>query len=214
MSFARGPAGVVRLLDELQTETESLHADADEEAIQLLGPVGVADYWRFLVRTYGFVAPVERSILAAPWIAEALDVRRFHKNQLLQQDLLEFGMRADEIDRLPQCTVPMFDGAEEALGWAYVVERSTLGHTNLFRHLALVIPGDVAFTSTYLKCYFGSVGEMWRAFGNALDRFSEPGQRRRVIESAKTAFRALRTWRHHREDFEREPPSEPGLKSA
>ena len=212
--FAPIAGGVVRLLDELQTETESLHAEADEEAIQLLGPVAVADYWRFLIRTYGYVAPVERSILAAPGVANVLDVRRFHKNQLLQQDLLEFGMRAEEIDGLPQCTVPVFDSAAEALGWAYVVERSTLGHTNLFRHLALVIPGEVAFTSTYLKCYFGSVGEMWRAFGNALDRFSEPIESRRVIDAAKTAFRTLRTWRHHQEDFEREPPSEPGLKSA
>lgn len=204
----------MRLLDELQTETESLHAEADEESIQLLGPIGVADYWRFLIRTYGFVGPVERSILAAPGVSDVLDVRRFHKNQLLRQDLLEFGMRAEEIDRLPQCTVPLFDSAAEAMGWAYVVERSTLGHTNLFRHLALVIPGDVAFTSTYLKCYFGSVGEMWRAFGHALDTFSAPNDARRVIESAKSAFRTLRTWRHHHEDFEREPPSEPGLRSA
>lgn len=204
----------MRLLDELQAETESLHAEADEEAIQLLGPVSVADYWRFLVRTYGFVGPVERSILAAPGLEEVLDARRFHKAQLLRRDLLELGMRSEEVDRLPQCTVPLFDSAEEALGWAYLIERSALGHTNLFRHLALVIPGDVAFTSTYLKCYFGAVGEMWCTFGNALDKFSDPMQSRRVIESAKTAFRTFRSWRHHHEDFKSEPPSEPGLKSV
>ena len=201
-----------RLIDLLHTETASFHAAADEEALQLLGPVAPADYWRFLSRCYGFVYPVERAIAAVPNVDHYVDMRRFRKHHLLRRDLEGFGMTQHQIDTLPVCTIPSFASAEEALGWGYVIERSTLGHTNLFTHLATVLPGDVAFTSSYLKCYFGAVGEMWRAFGLAVDRLAEsPGSGERLFESATTAFRTHRRWRRHRND--REPdltPSDSG----
>jgi heme oxygenase len=213
-SLARQPFAFVRLFEQLHTETEAFHAEADEDALQLLGAVGVADYWRFLIRTYGFVVPVERAIVQAPDVGDVVDVRRFHKHNLLRQDLLELGMQPREIDRLPQCPVPKLELAEDALGWAYVIERSTLGHSNLFRHLGMVMPGQMAFTSAYLKCYFGAIGEMWRSFGVALDRFAEPRRSHRVIEAAKAAFHALGSWRLHHDDFEQEPPSDSGMKKS
>lgn len=203
----------MHLLEQLQAETEAFHAEADGDALQLVGPVGVADYWRFLVRTHGFVTPVERAIVQVVGIGRVVDVRRFHKHNLLRQDLLAFGMQPDEVDHLPQCPVPQFGSVEEALGWGYVVERSTLAHSNLFRHLGMVMPGDVAFTSAYLKCYFGAIGEMWRSFGNALDRYADPPHSKRVIDSARSAFRAQRTWRHNH-DFEHEPPSDSGVRRS
>jgi heme oxygenase len=106
----------VRLFEQLHTDTEAFHAEADEDALQLFGAIGVADYRRFLVRTYGFVVPVERAIVRAPHVDAALDVRRFHKHNLLRQDLLELGMQPHEIECLPQCPVPRFELAEDALG--------------------------------------------------------------------------------------------------
>jgi heme oxygenase len=203
----------VALLERLHAETETFHDEADEDAHQLFGRIAVADYWRFLARTYGFVLPVELAILAAPRVGGVLDVRRFHKHHLLRQDLLGLGMRPEEIEQLPRCAVPVLDGPDEALGWAFLIERTTLGHTKLFHHLATVMPGEVAFTSTYLKCYFGAVGEMWRSFGNALDGVSEPSRANTVVEAAKTAFRVLRAWRRNR-DFESEPPSDAGMQRS
>lgn len=202
---------VASLLDQLHTETEAFHAEADADALELLGPVAVADYWRFLVRTYGFVASVERAIAQTPGLDDVVDMRRFHKHTLLRQDLLAFGMLSEDIHRVSQCVVPRFTAVEQALGWAYVIERSTLGHSNLFRHLGMVMPGNVAFTSAYLKCYFGAVGEMWRSFGEALERYAHPARARRVIDAAKAAFRAQRSWRYDH-DFESEPPSDSGIK--
>lgn len=155
--------------------------------------VGPADYWRYLTRTIGFVAPVERAIIATAGIEPLMPTSRFHKHELLRRDLLGFRMRTDEIDSLPQCVVPAFERPEDAIGWAYPIERSTLAHANLYRHLALVMPGDVAFTSSYLKCYLGTSGEAWRSFALALDQIADP---QRVVEAARAAFRAYREWRH------------------
>jgi heme oxygenase len=84
----------------------------------------------------------------------------------------------------------------DALGWAFVIERSTLAHPNLFRHLAGAIPGEVAFASSYLKCYFGGVGEMWRSFGEDLEAsVGQPSEADRLIDASKTGFRHYRRWR-------------------
>jgi heme oxygenase len=191
----------VRLIEQIGIETEAFHAEADEDALTLLGVVTAADYQQFLAATYGFVAPLEQALAATPNLDRVADVRRFQKHKLLRRDLEGFHMSGDAIDRLPRCRVPMFGSAEEALGWAYMIERSTLGHTNLYRHLATAIPGDVAFTATYLKCYFGSVGESWKSFGDSLEAAgSIPAKAERMIDAARAAFRAHRSWRRIQQD--------------
>jgi heme oxygenase len=186
----------MRLIDQIGIETEAWHADADEHALTLCHLATAPEYQRYLARMYGFVAPLERALVATPHLERCLDLRRFRKHQLLRRDLESFHTTSEMIERLPRCEVPAFGAPEVALGWAYVVERSALGHTNLFRHLAVTIPGDVAFTSAYLKCYFGSLGESWKAFGDALDAAATtPASAERMIEAARTAFGVYRSWR-------------------
>jgi heme oxygenase len=187
----------MRLVDRLSAETASFHPDADEDIRDLLGATAsAADYRRFLVRTYGFTCPVERAIASVPSIERYLDPRRLRKHELLRRDLASFQMTTEQINRIAQCPVPLVDTPQEALGWAYPIERAALRHTQLFHHLAAIMPGEVAFTSSYLKCYFGSVGEAWKSFGRALDEFGDrPQHARRVVEAARAAFRYYRSWR-------------------
>jgi heme oxygenase len=183
------------LIERLSVETDELHARADEEVIQLLGPVTPADYRRFLVRMHGVVQPLERSISAVVELERVLDVRRFRKADLLRTDLLAMRFTTDVLDLLPHCTVPPFDSVEQALGWAYPIERSTLGHMNLYRHLATKLPGEVAFSAAYLKCYFGVVGESWRSYGDAIERVAtSEASAQRVIDGARSSFQAWRAW--------------------
>lgn len=183
----------MRFIDRLHAETSRFHADADEDLFRLYGAVTPRDYARYLKRCYGYTAPVERSVVATDGIHEHLDLRRFNKHELLRCDLEAFRMTRTEIEQLPQCTVPLFDSPEEALGWAYVIERATLGHSNLFRHLATVIPGEVAYSSSYLKCYVGAIGDVWRAYACALDSLLDKS---RAVAAARSAFRTIRAWRH------------------
>jgi heme oxygenase len=183
----------MRLVDRLQQETSNLHADVDTELVGQ--PVNARGYQRYLARTYGFVAPLERSISTTPGIEKYVDLRRFNKEELLRRDLLALHYTTHQINTLPQCSVPLFNTAAEALGWAYFVERSTLMHGAAFRSVASHIPGEVAFASSFLKCYFGAVGEMWRAFTECLDQVDADGDGDLVIEAAKTAFKFYERWR-------------------
>ncbi|HSJ99901.1 MAG TPA: biliverdin-producing heme oxygenase [Kofleriaceae bacterium] len=186
----------MRLIDRLGAETVPFHADADADVGALLGVASAASYRRFLIRTYGFTCPVERAIAVVPGIERFFDPRRLRKHELLRRDLSGFHLTADQIGGIAQCPVPALETPQEALGWAYPIERAALRHTQIFHHLASVIPGDVAFTSSYLKCYFGAVGEAWKSFGRALDAVGDrPQHARRVVEAARAAFACYRTWR-------------------
>jgi heme oxygenase len=80
--------------------------------------------------------------------------------------------------------------------WAFLIEHSTLAHPTLFRQLATAMPGEVAFASSYLKCYFGAVGEMWRSFGDSVERaVREPGDADYIVNAAKVSYRHFRRWR-------------------
>ena len=113
----------MRLIDHLTQETVALHADVDNELV--LRPINPRAYQRYLARTYGFVAPIERSISTTPDIERYVDLRRFNKEELLRRDLLALHYSNHQIDSLPQCSVPLFNTSAEALGWAYFIERST-----------------------------------------------------------------------------------------
>jgi heme oxygenase len=186
----------MRLIDRLSAETVPFHADADEDVRALLGAVTAADYRRFLIRAYGFTCPVERAIASVPGIERHIEPRRLRKHELLRRDLVGFHMTSDQIGLIPQCLVPLIETPQQALGWLYPLERAALRHTQLFHHLAAEIPGEVAFTASYLKCYFGAVGAAWKSFGRALDGVGErPQQARRVVEAAREAFRCQLGWR-------------------
>ncbi|HEY5927325.1 MAG TPA: biliverdin-producing heme oxygenase [Kofleriaceae bacterium] len=186
----------MRLAERINAETSSFHAEADEDTIRLFGAITADDYRRYLMHTYGFVAPVERAIVQVTSAEHYVDLRRFNKQELIRRDLRALRVSEDTIKHLPQCRVPALANAEAVLGWAYVLERGTLGFGNLFRHLATVLPGEAAFASSYLKCYFGAVGEAWRSFLLALDAAGGHGDQhaRDVIAAAIAAFRTYRAW--------------------
>jgi heme oxygenase (biliverdin-IX-beta and delta-forming) len=186
----------VQLHERLGRETDALHAEAEAELITLRGLATSADYRRFVERTFGFVAPLEQSLWATPGLDRLVDMRRFRKHVMLRADLQGFGLKHDEIDALPCCEVPCFESPDIALGWAYIVERSALAHVSLFRHLASVMPGAVAYTATYLRAHQGAAGEHWRRFVAAIDAVATDADKAdALITAAKVAFRARRRWR-------------------
>ena len=199
----------MRLIDRLNLETRA--AQRELEADAALRAVQAQSYRRYLLTTYGFVTPCERAITTTPEIEKAIDVRRFTKEELLRRDLTSLGVGAVQINATPHCAVPLFEHVEQALGWAYVVERMTLAHHELFRRLASLVPGQVAFASSYLKCYAGTVGEMWRGFGDALDTVQNESGKQLVIDAANSALVAHATWSQLRAAT---PTLQPGLRPA
>lgn len=180
-------------LDRPGVITQQLHTltDKDREASW-----DSSDYRRYLIRMYGFVLPVERSIQSTLHIGSYIDVRRFQKHELLRRDLMALRMTAPQIEAIALCAVPVFDTPEEAFGWASLIERNTLHHAELFHRLASTNPGDAAFAAAFLKCYYGVVGEMWKSFRHAMEAFQGAKERReRLVAGTKAALRCYESWR-------------------
>ena len=188
----------MRAIQRLDDETRQLHADLEAENMVLLDATEVPHYQRYLTRAYGFLSPIERSLLDTPGLSAFVDSRRLKKTELIEHDLQKTGLKPLEVQSIPQCMwIPWFDNPHTALGWAYVIERNTLSFAHLFRHLANVLPGEAAFAASYLKVYTGVTGEMWRSFSDGIDAAgSSQRHLEMIIAGAGSAFKNLRRWRN------------------
>jgi heme oxygenase len=188
----------LRMLVRLNEETQPHHADADGDVDRYLfrQQVAAKDYRTYLSRVYGFLVPLETALAMTPGLEEAIDVRARAKAAMLVHDLMALGMTMDQVTELPQCSIPTLRGPAIALGWMYVIERPLLASAVLRGHLTTYLRAEMAYASTYLGCYEGQVGTMWRELGEAMDRVAVTQSiADRMVSSAGDAFRTLRRFR-------------------
>ena len=188
------------LIARLSSETQLHHPDVDAVLERLLAEPSATTYRVWLLRQHGWLAPLEAALDATPRLAELIDLRARRKVPRIRSDLLALGVHLPQIATAPTCTaIPaIFTRLPVALGWMYTVERSMLQHSSAYRQLARALPGEVAFASSYLKCYEGNIGVIWRAFATALEaQCPTPEAASELISGAQDAFRCLRRWQQH-----------------
>lgn len=180
-------------MDHLRDATRDLHAETEEVAAVTQG--GRDRYLWFLARQYGFTAPLEPRIAAAPGMdAIGLDLERRRRAHLFAADLLHFGMHPG---RLPRCeALPRVDSAARALGALYVLEGSTLGGAFLLAHLGRTLGISPGAGGSGLAPYGHALREMWVAYADALDGFvrASPQAEPEVIDAAQETFVRILAW--------------------
>ena len=185
------------MISRLHHETHAHHADADADYNDLFRrDTGPADYMVYLLRLYGFEAPLESALAMAPHLELHLDLKVRQKAGLIAQDLMTLGLRPQQVTATPQClTIPQLRSAGEALGWMYIVERTTLSHAVLRNHLMTQLPREMKEASSYLCAYAGLAGARWRELGDALDRIAQtPAIGDRIVAAANEGFQVQRRW--------------------
>lgn len=185
------------MVERLTSETRAHHGNADSLFDVLFADdVSTAYYLVFLRRTYGFEAALEAMLSTTPNLGLMVDLHERAKATYLAQDMLALGLRPHAIAQLPQCLdIPPFLGAAEALGWMYVIERMTLAHSVVRRHLLTKLPREMHYASSYFQCYSGVVGLRWREFGSKLDDIaSQPAIADRIVGAAHEAFACQHRW--------------------
>jgi heme oxygenase len=184
------------LLARLDVATRHWHAAVDEPWLDLLRPdVSRVDYLAQLVRMYGLVAPFESACKYTTGLGRVLDFRQLTRAGLIAQDLLALGLRPAEVAAVPQCgSITPFHSLAEALGWAYVIERSTLLNDGVHRRLVARIP-HINDARAYLSLYDGRVSEQWSTFGRLVDRFgAKPESADEILAAAHTGFATAQQW--------------------
>jgi heme oxygenase len=185
------------MIERLNEATREHHAAAESDFDVLFETETTPrHYLLYLVRVYGFEAPLESTLAMTPNLELMIDLKERAKAGYIAQDLIALGLRPNEVAELPQClAIPQFRGAAEALGWMFVVERTTLAHSVLRRHLLTRLPREMRSASNYLSSYTGVVGTRWRKFGATLDDVAHmPEIATRIVAAANEAFRCQRRW--------------------
>lgn len=188
------------MIERLASETRIHHVDADTDLDGLFrNDVTSTHYLMFLMRAYGFEAPLESALAMTPKLELMLDLRVRARSGFLAQDMMALSLRPAEVTDLPLCfTIPQFRSIAEAMGWLYVAERTTLAHNVIRRHLMTRLPLEMEIASSYLSSYDGIVGKRWQELGAAFDQVAQqPAIAERIIQAACDAFRARRSWLHH-----------------
>jgi heme oxygenase len=184
-------SGLVRL----NAATRQWHAAVDDSWLELLRPtVTVADYLAQLVRTYGLVAPFESASRYTPGLARLVEIGRLQRAGLIAQDLLALDLSYSQVSSIPTCpAITMFATMNEALGWLYVIERTTLLADGLVRHVHHALP-QVTDATRYLET-FSTHADYWQTFGRILDRATtDPGIARDIERAACEAFEIAHGW--------------------
>jgi heme oxygenase (biliverdin-IX-beta and delta-forming) len=185
-------SGLVRL----NAATRQWHSAVDDSWLDLLRPsVTVSDYAGQLIRTYGLVAPFESACKYTPTLARIVDRWRLMRAGLIAQDLLELELSPSQVAAVPTCpAITVFATPGEALGWLYVVERTTLLADGLLRHIRHVLPQAWGATR-YLETFSTQGTEYWQSFARIVDRATTDTTIAHEIERAAcSAFEVAHEW--------------------
>ncbi|HTL33649.1 MAG TPA: biliverdin-producing heme oxygenase [Kofleriaceae bacterium] len=180
------------MLTRLKRNAQSEHVAANIDRLSLLHVEAEPQRYRdYLLKIYGFEAPVEAALAATAGLPAVLDHGARSHLKMLRADLADLGLT--EVSG-PLCrTVPTsFGSVGEALGWMYVVEHNATLHGQVRRHLHKHIGPQ---RDSYLLAGERNGSTRVNELGALLDRFArEPETARLVVEAVKLAFRRQRQW--------------------
>jgi heme oxygenase len=183
------------MLIRLAQQTRAHHAHADADRLALMDVFSELEYRSFLSRVYGFEAAVAQAMACVPELERHGSTART-KVERLHADLVALGLGVDEVAALPKCTLVSVRTPAQALGWLFVVERSTLLAGLIRRYLVGRLPELISVASGYLSASGDRAGERFRELGDLLGRCAQRGIARpdAVAVAAAFAFQTQHRW--------------------
>jgi heme oxygenase len=181
-------------LSKLDQATRTWQLGLDTTWQDLSKTPGRAPYLAALIRTYGFVAPVESACRYTPGLERILDTRSLTRAGYLAQDLLTLGLAPADVTQLPQCAwITTFRDIPEALGWLYVLYRAAQAKRGLQAKLVRAA-ATLDTACAYLAAVAGDdADDRWLSFERTFER-TAAGAAREITDAAHSAFAALERW--------------------
>lgn len=170
---------------ERQTAVHRCVADADRLALTD-NPATEHRYTAYLVRTYGFQAPLESAFAVMPGLAAHVDLSHRVWSGVLASDLVALGYPIEQILDAPVRTRAPFRTLTEALAWLYVAEQTRNGH-QLLRHYLGTKLGRLSRAT----CVGRVTKAQWLELAAALDRAAPMETLEQAIVDA---FEAQHRW--------------------
>lgn len=160
------------------------------------GSIGLSAYRALLARLYGFHAPLEAFCAASPWAGRVDAALLAPRAPRLRQDLLELGVDAAELARLPMVAasdLPDLSDYGRFVGCLYVRAGSTLGARLLSKALDPLLGAGASLGRGFLAGGDGA-DLQWRACCAAIDGATAEGCWDSMLAGADETFAALEAW--------------------
>ena len=177
----------------LRAATSRSHARL-ETGLAIARPgAGRPEYAAHVAAMHGWLAPFEASLWQGEWPREIGGAERARKREWLEADIE--AARADGFVIAPPDGVPAtpsFDTLAQRIGWAYVVEGSTLGGRVLLSRLRDTLH---PWPARFLVAYGNEGARRWRDFLGLVERqLSRPCDVEEAAHAAAQAFESLDAW--------------------
>jgi heme oxygenase len=178
------------MLSRLVAESRMHQSVADADGLELIaGEPGHARYLTYLLKRYGFEAPLESALSVAPGIVDIIDLPARSKTTLLVHDLVSMGVPLARILEIPHAHIRAFHDLRTALGWLYVSERSAATHNIVARELVRRAP-DLEPSA---RCFADD--DDGEALNRALDAVAtSPEDELAIVDAALDAFDHQHRW--------------------
>lgn len=159
------------IMQALKEQTREAHNQVEAVSYSnniMDGILNLKQYTTIIIANYIFNKGIED--IAYPVIIESGMADRFElvsrsKTNLLLADLEHLGIGADDVDTF----YPKITTIEQALGYLYVAEGSTLGGAVIARALAKNQNLQSVTSYGFYGCYGENVGTMWKNFIIAME---------------------------------------------
>lgn len=178
---------MVRTIERLTKQTTVHRCVADADRLALTDhPATEQRYTSYLVRTYGFQAPLESAFAIMPGLDAHLDLPHRVWSGVLASDLVALGYPIEQILDAPVRPRAPFRTLTEALGWLYVAELTRNGHQLLRHYLATKLD-----RLTRASCVSRVTKYQWAELADVLDSV----QPQEALDHAVVdAFEAQHRW--------------------
>lgn len=189
------------ILEALRKTTRPHHEAIEQNRLlsEVLRPTLTRDvYVEVLARFYGFLKPLEKELLlnsSAAGYGEIFESRA--KTELLESDLIEMGLDAGAISRIPLCTeLPSCDRTSRCMGILYVIEGSTLGGQMIAAAVKKSLGIEAGSGGAYFNGYGPSTRMMWKDTCRVLEDYGQgtETERAETVAAAVDTFDKLNRW--------------------
>ena len=177
----------------LKNETRDCHDEIEQAALfQKIKhqQITLNEYIHLLKKIYGFISPVENTL--STLAIKKLSTR--FKSHLVSADLKVLTNAHVDLTQLHYCSALPLCTLENALGYLYVMEGSTLGGQVLTQTLCQQLGISPQSGCSYFYSYGKAVGSMWQEFCYLLKVDTVTLNQNSIIASAKATFRTFYHW--------------------
>lgn len=187
------------ILYKLRASTNEIHKRLEEST--LLSKISrqslkVDEYCSVLNKFYGFIAPCEQDLVSINSLEHYLpDFKRRLKTKLIQKDFNSILLSEDKNDISPCPNYPEIKTLNQAFGYLYVMEGSTLGGKIISENVRKTLGLSTETGVAYFNSYGEERGAMWKNFISYLSRYSDNQKKEmEIIYAATDTFLKLEGW--------------------